>query len=167
MDSDSVATTVQNLSTAVGKCWRLGNRDIELLVWAGRCHDIGVAISQKHYNRHSAYLLENSDLPGFSQGEQELLAVLVNHQRGKLRKDELNTIRIKHGDKASKMLAILRLAVVLKWTEDLEDLQVKACRTSLHLCFPAQWYKDHPLTAKELLLSSSGIKKLGLQLQLD
>ena len=165
--SDSVATTVQNLSTAVGKCWRLGNRDIELLVWAGRCHDIGVAISQKHYNRHSAYLLENSDLPGFSQGEQELLAVLVNHQRGKLRKDELNTIRIKHGDKASKMLAILRLAVVLKWTEDLEDLQVKACRTSLHLCFPAQWYKDHPLTAKELLLSSSGIKKLGLQLQLD
>ncbi|MDG1065549.1 MAG: Ppx/GppA phosphatase family protein [Luminiphilus sp.] len=165
--SAGVATTVRDLSTAVGKVWGLGRRDIELLVWAGRCHAIGVGISQKHYNRHSAYLLENSDLPGFSQGEQELLATLVNYQRGKLRQNELNAIRIKHGEKVVKMLAIVRLAVVLKWAEDLEGLQVKASSISLHLCFSAGWYKNHPLTTKELSAASTAIKKLGLQLQLD
>ena len=30
--------------------------DIDLLSWSGRLHEIGIAISQKHYNRHSAYL---------------------------------------------------------------------------------------------------------------
>lgn len=165
--SDYVATTVKTLTVGVRKTWQLTNRDLELLLWAGRCHAIGVAISQKHYNRHSGYLLENSDLPGFSQGEQELIATLVNLQRGKLGQDKLNRMREKHGERALKMLVIMRLSVVLKWTEDLDDLDVRASNTSISLGLPKGWYGDHPLTTKELVAASRTMKKLGVELQFD
>jgi len=165
--SDYVATTVKALAAGADKAWQLSSRDVDLLLWAGRCHAVGVAISQKNYNRHSGYLLENSDLPGFSQGEQELLALLVNLQRGKLRQDELNAMREKHGEKASRMLVIMRLAVVLKWTEDLDELSVRASTTSLSLGLPKAWYEDHPLTTKELVAAGRTIKKLGIRLQFD
>ncbi len=46
-----------------------------------------MAISHKHFSRHTAYLLRHADLPGFSQDEQELLAVLALGHRGKLGAD--------------------------------------------------------------------------------
>ena len=165
--ADHVSAMVSNLTAALSPIWQLDSREVELLMWAARCHAIGVAISQKHYNRHSAYLLKNSDLPGFSQGEQELLATLVAHQRGKLRQDDLNKLRSSDSDSVTKLLVIMRLAVVLKWAENLEGLRVSATETTLHLCFPPKWYEHYPLTTRELLLASAAIKKLGIKLQLD
>ena len=91
----------------------------------------------------------------------------MNLQRGKLRQDELNAMREKHGEKASRMLVIMRLAVVLKWTEDLDELSVRASTTSLSLGLPKAWYEDHPLTTKELVAAGRTIKKLGIRLQFD
>lgn len=164
--SDNVSATVKKLTVSVRKPWKLQDRDIELLVWAARCHAIGVAISQKHYHRHSAYLLENSDLAGFSQGEQEVLAALVNGQRGKLRHNELRSLRQEHGENIAKLLVIMRIAVVLKWAEDVRDARITASTATLSLCFPEEWQERHPLTTKELSLVSNAAKKLGVQLQL-
>ena len=164
--SESVSTMVTRLAMSVRKHWQLRDRDVELLVWAARCHAIGVAISQKHYHRHSAYLLENSDLAGFSQGEQEMLAALVNGQRGKLRQSELGSMRQKHGENIAKLLVIMRIAVVLKWAEDVRDAKITASTETLNLCFPREWQERHPLTTKELILVSNAARKLGVQLQL-
>lgn len=64
-----IASTVERrariLYLATRKAWHLHNRDWDLLRWAARSHEIGMAISHKHYNRHGAYLLRNADLPGF------------------------------------------------------------------------------------------------------
>jgi len=79
------------------------------LRFAGQLHEIGLAVSHSDYHKHSAYLVRNGDLPGFSTSEQERVAELVLGQRGNLRKviDALDD-----PVRAGALLA-LRLAIVL------------------------------------------------------
>ncbi len=58
----------------------------EFLDWAARLHEIGMSIAQGAYHKHSAYILANADMPGFSRQEQAWLSNLVLAQRGKLSK---------------------------------------------------------------------------------
>ena len=53
---------------------------------AGRLHEIGLDIAHTGYHKHSAYILENADMPGFSRKEQTILAQLVIGHRGDLKK---------------------------------------------------------------------------------
>jgi exopolyphosphatase/guanosine-5'-triphosphate,3'-diphosphate pyrophosphatase len=82
---------------------------VRMLTFACQLHEIGLAVSHSDYHKHSAYLVRNGDLPGFSTSDQERVAELVLGQRGNLRKviDAL-------GDpvRAGRLLA-LRLAIVL------------------------------------------------------
>ncbi|HZZ95327.1 MAG TPA: exopolyphosphatase [Usitatibacter sp.] len=68
----------------------LGDADVSamapFLEWAARLHEIGISISQAAYHKHSAYILANADMPGFSRQEQASLANIVLAQRGKLAK---------------------------------------------------------------------------------
>jgi exopolyphosphatase/guanosine-5'-triphosphate,3'-diphosphate pyrophosphatase len=56
------------------------------LDWAARLHEIGISISQGAYHKHTAYILANADMPGFSRQEQGWLSNLVLAQRGRLTK---------------------------------------------------------------------------------
>src|SRR6185312_3112713 len=58
----------------------------DFLQWAARLHEIGISIAQGAYHKHSAYILANADMPGFSRQEQGWLSNLVLAQRGKLSK---------------------------------------------------------------------------------
>lgn len=58
----------------------------QFLGWAGRLHEIGLDIAHTGYHKHSAYILENADMPGFSRKEQTVLAQLVLGHRGDLKK---------------------------------------------------------------------------------
>jgi len=64
---------------------RLG-ASAEFLDWAAKLHEIGMTIAQGAYHKHSAYILANADMPGFSRQEQGWLSNLVLAQRGKLEK---------------------------------------------------------------------------------
>ncbi|MCS4532987.1 exopolyphosphatase [Neisseria montereyensis] len=54
--------------------------------WAGMLHEIGIDIAHTGYHKHSAYILENADMPGFSRKEQRILSLLVLGHRGDIRK---------------------------------------------------------------------------------
>ena len=56
------------------------------LEWAARLHEIGITIAQGAYHKHTAYILANADMPGFSRQEQGWLSNLVLSQRGRLSK---------------------------------------------------------------------------------
>ena len=79
------------------------------LDWAARLHEIGISIAQGAYHKHSAYILANADMPGFSRQEQAWLSNLVLAQRGRLLK-----MRAAFDDDPSlALLALcLRLAVI-------------------------------------------------------
>lgn len=98
-----------------------GARERELLGAAAALHDVGVAVDYYRHHRHSAYLIENADLPGFSHREIALIALLVRwHRQGTPRAEEY--ARMLDGDdreRMRKLVAILRLA------EDLERSRVQ------------------------------------------
>jgi exopolyphosphatase/guanosine-5'-triphosphate,3'-diphosphate pyrophosphatase len=126
-----------------------------------------MAISHKHFHRHGAYLLRNSDMPGFSQGEQEALALLVAGHRGKLKRELLDELGGNEGERLARMIGILRLAALFKYVELLEDLpdfRLGARREALALEFPTGWLAQHPLTWQELQQEQRAFERLGLAL---
>ena len=56
------------------------------LYWSGLLHEVGLVVSHSGYHKHSAYLIENADLPGFTTREQRAMATLILSQKGNLRK---------------------------------------------------------------------------------
>ncbi|HET6564322.1 MAG TPA: exopolyphosphatase, partial [Xanthomonadales bacterium] len=52
-----------------------------MLDWAADLHEVGLSISHSHYQLHSAYLVQQSDMPGFTTTEQHFLAALVQYHR--------------------------------------------------------------------------------------
>lgn len=157
------------LAQSVRDSWGFTQRDIDLLKWAGVCHEIGVAISTRQYHRHSAYLLENSDLPGFSQGEQEILSALVLGQRGRLRSGAFKRASIGQRTTLARMVALLRLAILLKYVETLASLHtfsVSAQEKFLQVTIPDQWQQTHPLTVWEINEAKPAMEQLGISLVL-
>ncbi|MGN5778173.1 exopolyphosphatase, partial [Acinetobacter calcoaceticus] len=58
----------------VGDAWELnGELHRDLLSWGARVHEIGLDIAHYHYHKHGAYLIEHSDLAGFSRQDQQML----------------------------------------------------------------------------------------------
>ena len=53
----------------------------QLLEWSARLHEIGLVIAHSQHHQHGAYLLEHSDIAGFSATEQQFVAALVRNQR--------------------------------------------------------------------------------------
>jgi exopolyphosphatase / guanosine-5'-triphosphate,3'-diphosphate pyrophosphatase len=79
------------------------------LRWAGQLHEVGTLISHSDSHKHSAYIVENADVPGFSNNELHRLSLLVLGHKGKLRKLEADFEDIRF----VQQLMSLRLAVLL------------------------------------------------------
>lgn len=52
-------------------------------------HEVGLNINHSGLHRHSAYILQNSDLPGFNQEQQLMMATLVRYHRKAIKLDDL------------------------------------------------------------------------------
>lgn len=168
-NSGSVGVYAKQLGIETAKPWNLTEDDIDLLAWSGRLHEIGIGISQKHYNRHSAYLIENSDMPGFSQGDQLFISRLLRGHRGKLPGNLLDGLPQSKQQKFARILVLLRLAVTLKHADVppiSPEFYAKAEGDCLEVNFSPEWRESHPLTIWEVTESISVFKKLGVTLDL-
>ena len=70
-----VAQTAENFYQQLHSSLTIDEEDEDLLRRAALLHEIGLAISHSSYHKHGAYLLQFSDVAGFSQAEQERLAL--------------------------------------------------------------------------------------------
>ena len=79
-------------------------------------HDIGIAVDYYRHHRHSAYLIENADLPGFSHREIAFISLLVRwHRQGTPKLEAYSTFL-----GAEDRERLRRLAAILRLAEDLE-----------------------------------------------
>ena len=53
-----------------------------LLIWAARLLEVGIVINHRNVQKHSAYILQNMELPGFDREQQRLLVNLVRYHTG-------------------------------------------------------------------------------------
>lgn len=108
----NVADTAERLFNQVRHAWSLGPAQARHLQWASHVHEIGLAISHSQFHRHGAYLLEHSDLAGFSRPEQRQLAFLVRAHRRKFPLKEWQALPETQQASAQKLARLLRLAVL-------------------------------------------------------
>ena len=96
----------------------------ELLGYAALIHDIGVQVGYYDHHKHSAYLVFNATLLGFSHREIVILASLVrNHRKGQADLSEFAQI-LQPDDE----LRIARLSALLRIAEYLERSKSQVVR---------------------------------------
>ncbi|MBL8160759.1 MAG: Ppx/GppA family phosphatase [Anaerolineae bacterium] len=105
------------LPPGVHQC-RANERDI---LWAASMlHDIGVTVDYHDHHKHSAYLILNAGLPGYTHREIALIALLARyHRKGEPRADEFAALLEADDDKRLLQLcALLRLAEQIDRSRD-------------------------------------------------
>ena len=120
--AERVVNTAQHLFENVCQELKLNTDDSDLLRRAAYLHEIGLAISHSGYHRHGAYLLQHSDIAGFSQIDQNYLSHLVAHHRRKLRNDAKIDVMKVGGSKLLQLCLLLRLAVLVNHSRSDEML---------------------------------------------
>ncbi len=152
----------------VKKAWKLKDTEFEnYLRWAARLHEVGIEIAHSGYHRHGAYLLQNSDMPGFAWNEQRILACLVGSHRRKIKTILFDDIHSEMHRAVRYLLVLLRLAVLLNRDRiDLEApiLNLDAKEDQLNLEFSDQWLEKYPLTRIDLEQESEFLKVIDFEL---
>jgi exopolyphosphatase/guanosine-5'-triphosphate,3'-diphosphate pyrophosphatase len=137
--------------------------DRKLLEWAARLAEVGLSIAHAQYHKHSAYVLSNADMPGFSRVEQQRLARIVLAHRGKLEKLEVGGIE--NGD--WNLVFALRLASTLlrrRRRIRLPSFRVLAGEQRYSLEMPKSWLARNALTAAALESEARQWEAVGRQL---
>ena len=131
------------------------------LQWVASMHEIGISIAHSGYHRHSAYILENADMPGFSKKEQIHLGLLVRAQRGGLGKiTGLATQR-----ELWPAILALRLAVLFyrsRMDAALPTVQMKCRESDYRLRLDRKWLEQNTLTENALQAEVREWKALGV-----
>lgn len=131
------------------------------LLWVARMHEIGISIAHSGYHRHSSYILEHADMPGFSKKEQVHLGLLVRAQRGGLAKI---TILSEQPELWPAVLS-LRLAVLFYRSRNdaaLPIMQMKCRGHDYRLRLDSKWLEQNLLTENALLAEVKEWKALGV-----
>lgn len=84
-----------------------------LLKWAALLHEVGLTINHSGMQRHSAYILQHSNMPGFNQDQQMLLATLVRFHRKAVKQDEIPRFTLFKKKQVLPMIFLLRLGTLL------------------------------------------------------
>jgi len=168
--ASNVEATARAIFERVADDWALRNDYyLPLLGWAARLHEIGLAIAHGDYHIHGAYLAKNSDLPGFSQTEQQFLALLIKTHRQKLATDMFSVLADELIQPAIRLCIILRLAVILHRSHAssaLPELEISVDKQTLNIVFPGDWFAEHALTFADLNKETRQLKKIGYQLHI-
>lgn len=140
----------------------------QALRWAAELHEVGLSISHSAYHKHSAYIVANADMPGFSRSEQARMAEMVLCHGGKLKK---------LGDLASISLDLravlaLRLAVLL--ARNRRDVDISALRlvpgpdglAGSRIDASERWLDASPLTRYSLEQEVAEWRRAGVAIDL-
>ncbi len=76
-----VATLAHELFESLRPLHRLPAEQGRLLEAAAYLHDVGHFISDTGHHKHSAYVVANADLPGFTDQERHVIAMLCRYHR--------------------------------------------------------------------------------------
>lgn len=132
----------------------------KLLEWAAMLHEVGMTINTSRYHRHGEYIVRNTDMPGFSRRDQDVMAKLILAQRGNLKKmlpDLGETVSM-------EAVLALRLAVIFMHARTTSSLPVyvfERTNEALRLRMDPIWLNAHPLTDHLLQEESTYWTRIG------
>ncbi|MFZ9841292.1 MAG: exopolyphosphatase [Burkholderiaceae bacterium] len=137
-----------------------------VLRWVACLLEIGFSISHNSHHKHSAYIVSQADMPGFSRRDQRLMSNLVLGHVGKLGK----LAGLMSSDEQWAALACIRLASIFyrsRRPTSLPELKFSAKGKRFRLGLDAKWLQNHPLTQYSLDQECSEWSKVGFELQVN
>jgi exopolyphosphatase/guanosine-5'-triphosphate,3'-diphosphate pyrophosphatase len=137
-----------------------------MLGWAARLAETGLSIAHAQYHKHSAYVLSNADMPGFSRMEQARLARVVLAHRGKLSKVQDANLE---GVDWKLVFALRTASLILRSRTDskLPFLRVAADSGGFAIDLPQSWLDENPLSADALESEADHWKSVGMKLEVS
>jgi exopolyphosphatase/guanosine-5'-triphosphate,3'-diphosphate pyrophosphatase len=139
-------------------------QSLHVLSWAARLHEVGISVAHSGYHKHSAYILGNADMPGFSRREQERLSALTLVHRGAV-------VKARDCITDSMDLALLfalRLAALFhRCRSDIQlpRLEVRSRNSEFTLFIEPGWLERNPLTDTALSAEVEQWATLGFTLR--
>lgn len=167
--ADRIKQTIQHILRQIDPSQTQEERKTvaQFLDWAAELHEIGHDIAHSQYHKHSAYIIKNADLAGFSRQDQVLLATLVRLHRRKFSASQFKDLHTPWNHYAPIMTIALRLAVVLhrnRHMQGLPDFGIKIHKKHVSLSFPENWLQESPLTHADLQTEASYLRSGGFKL---
>lgn len=137
-------------------------------------HEVGLALSYSGYHKHGEYLIQHSDLAGFSTEDKLLLARLVRLHRRKIDRSLFQTDSGLRARRLMRLTVLLRIAVLLErarldaaGARPANRPSARAAKGQLSLTFEAGVLDDNPLLAGDLEAERKLLGKLGFELVLS
>lgn len=125
-----------------------------LLKWAAMLHEVGLTINHSGLQRHSSYILQNSNMPGFNQDQQTLLAMLVRFHRKAIKLEEMPRFTLFKKKQVLPLVFLLRLGTLLnnqrQATSRPDTLRLTTDDGHWTLTFPAGYLSQNNLVQLDL-----------------
>ncbi|MFP1743523.1 exopolyphosphatase [Lonsdalea quercina] len=125
-----------------------------ILKWAAMLYEVGLGINHSGMHRHSAYILQNTNLPGFNQEQQMVLSLLVRWHRKAIKTDELPRLNQFKKKQYMPMILLLRLATLLnnqrQATTSPQMLRLATDDRTWTLIFPFGYFSQNTLVQLDL-----------------
>jgi len=126
-----------------------------------------LSINSSGIQKHSAYIVMNTALPGFTQQQQSVLSALIRFHRKKIKLPELDIFNILCSDTFAKLLTLFRLAVLVNRTRQLTDLSRPTLSVKDNKCtvlFDAQLPEEQALLCADLEQEQLYLDSIGIEL---
>ena len=123
--------------------------DLQYLKWAAHLHEIGLSIAYSGFHKHSSYIIEHADMPGFSRPEQMRLGLLLLAQRGALGKVAGRVV----DSEEWRLILALRLAVLFhrsRTESRLPAIAVEQLGHKIEIVLEPRWIELNPMTKANL-----------------
>lgn len=168
--AQQVAKSAIALWQQVAKAWGIDDPEAKRwLGWAAQLFEIGLDINHAGFHKHSAYIIANSDLAGFSQQEQQALAAVVQAARKKLSLKSLPQVE-QAPDGLAALTVILRLALALNRARNPSEQHEPSLEGDLQaftLGFEQDVLEQYPLLAADLASEAELLADAGIQCTLS
>lgn len=143
-----------------------------LLKWAAMLYEVGLTINHSGLHRHSSYILQNTNLPGFNQDQQTLLATLVRFHRKAVKVEEMPRLTLFKKKQFLPLVFLLRLGTLLnnqrQATSTPEILKLTTDDGHWTLTFPYGYFSQNNLVQLDLEREQSYWKDVtGWQLMIE
>lgn len=171
VDEEHIFRIIKTLETFLqSTTWYFSLIEQQFLRWAIYLHEVGLTIGFAGYHRHSAYIVAHADLAGFSRNDQQTLAMLIDHHRGKIKWPSLVHYLPEITDTQKQMLTLLRLCIRfhrkrLSMTMDWIEGAIETNNNTLTLNIPQTLFELEPLLQADLEYERVQLETLGIRLQ--
>ena len=119
--SHQVARLAETIFDSLAPVENLTRHQRTLMSAAALLHDVGYHIAHESHHKHSLYLIENSELTGFSEAERAVIANIARYHRGsppKERHPEYAALNAPDRETVCRLGAIVRVADALDRSHD-------------------------------------------------